>query len=118
MEQGAKQRLLNTIPAPVILAAQEAEIRRTTVQNQPRQIVWEPYLENTQHRTGGVAQVVEYLPCKCQALRKNPIQKKKKKTQKQPRLVEWCLPNSGGPEVQTPSAEVGKKKTCLTCVTL
>jgi hypothetical protein len=37
---------------PVTLATQEAEIRRITVQIQPRQIVCRPYLKNTQHKTG------------------------------------------------------------------
>jgi hypothetical protein len=42
----------------VILATQEAEIRRIMVQKQPRQIVLKIYLENTHHknRAGGVAQ--------------------------------------------------------------
>jgi hypothetical protein len=56
---------------PVILATQEAEIRRITVQSQPRQIVWEtPFRKNpslthtqththththTQGKAGGVA---------------------------------------------------------------
>jgi hypothetical protein len=35
---------------PVILATQEVEIRRITVQSQPRQIVPETYLENTHHK--------------------------------------------------------------------
>jgi hypothetical protein len=41
---------------PVILAAQEAEIRRIMVQNQPGQI--DPILKKTHHkeRAGGVAQ--------------------------------------------------------------
>jgi hypothetical protein len=43
---------------PVILAAQETEIRRVVIHQQVR-----PYLEKTQHkkRAGGIAQVVEYL---------------------------------------------------------
>jgi hypothetical protein len=49
---------------PVILATQEAEIRRTTVQSQPGLV--RPYLEKTQHkkRDGGVAQGVgpEFKP--------------------------------------------------------
>jgi hypothetical protein len=38
----------------VILATQEAEIKRIEVQSQPRQTVHEtrPYLKNTQHKTG------------------------------------------------------------------
>jgi hypothetical protein len=34
---------------PIILATQDAEIRRTAVQSQPRQIV-RPYLEKTHHK--------------------------------------------------------------------
>jgi hypothetical protein len=43
---------------PVILATQEAEIRRITVQSQPGQIVWETLSRKTLHknRAGGVAQ--------------------------------------------------------------
>jgi hypothetical protein len=40
---------------PVILATQEAEIRKITVQSQVCQII--PYLEKTQHKTG----LVEWL---------------------------------------------------------
>jgi hypothetical protein len=49
---------------PVILATQEAEIKRITAQGQPRQIVWKTLYQNTQHkkRAGGVAQVVERPP--------------------------------------------------------
>jgi hypothetical protein len=51
---------------PVILASQEAEIRRIAVQSQPRQIVLEtPSGKNsTQRRTCGVAQGVgsEFKP--------------------------------------------------------
>jgi hypothetical protein len=50
---------------PVILATQEAEIRRIKVQRQPRQIV-RSYLEKnpSQKRAGGVAQTVghEFKP--------------------------------------------------------
>jgi hypothetical protein len=44
--------------APVILATQEAEIRRLVVQSQPRQIVHKTLLRKTRHkkRAGGVAQ--------------------------------------------------------------
>jgi hypothetical protein len=46
---------------PVILATQEAEIRRLKVQSQPRQIIFESLSYNTHHnkRAGGVAQVVQ-----------------------------------------------------------
>jgi hypothetical protein len=56
---------------PIILATQEAEIRRITVQNQPRQqIVFETHLEKK--RAGGTAQGVD-PECKPQ------YHKKKKK---------------------------------------
>jgi hypothetical protein len=35
---------------PIILATREAEIRRIAVQSQPREIVCDPFLENTQHK--------------------------------------------------------------------
>jgi hypothetical protein len=45
---------------PIILAAQQAEIRRITVQSQPGQIVHETLSQKTHHknRAGGVAQGV------------------------------------------------------------
>jgi hypothetical protein len=43
---------------PVILAIPEAEIRRITVQSQPRQIACETLSEETHHSTGGVAQCI------------------------------------------------------------
>jgi hypothetical protein len=48
---------------PVILATWEAEIRRITVQGQPRQIAGEtPISKITRAKwTGGVAQAVEHL---------------------------------------------------------
>jgi hypothetical protein len=59
---------------PVILATQEAEIRRSAVQSQPRQIVPETLSRKnpSQKRAGGVAQGVgpEFKP---------QYQKKKKK---------------------------------------
>jgi hypothetical protein len=62
-------------------ATQEAEIRRTVVRGQPRQIVREPLSrENTSQKVaGGVAQGVEHLPSKCEALSANPCTTKKKK---------------------------------------
>jgi hypothetical protein len=42
---------------PVILATQEAEIRRITVQSQPRQIVQETLHQKTHHKKG----LVEWL---------------------------------------------------------
>jgi hypothetical protein len=52
-----------------IVATWEAEIRRITVQGQPKQIVYKtPISKITKLKwTGGVAQVVEYLLCKCKA---------------------------------------------------
>jgi hypothetical protein len=66
---------------PVIPATQEAEIRRIEVQSQPRQIVLEtlPQKYPTQKRAGGVAQMVKYLPSKCEAKFKSQSHKKKKK---------------------------------------
>jgi hypothetical protein len=54
---------------PIILATQEAEIRR----------IVRPYLEKnlSQKRACGVAQVVEHLPSKNEALSLNPIATKK-----------------------------------------
>jgi hypothetical protein len=66
---------------PVILATWEIEIRRIVVQGLPRQIVVRPHLQKiTRARwTGGVAQAIEHLLCKCKALISNrsPIQKNK-----------------------------------------
>jgi hypothetical protein len=42
---------------PIILATQEAEIRRILVQSQPRQIFMRPYLEKIHHKKG----LVEWL---------------------------------------------------------
>jgi hypothetical protein len=59
---------------PVILATQEAEIRRTTVQSQHRQIVCEtlPQKHPSQKRAGGVAQGVgpELKPQYCKKKKK------------------------------------------------
>jgi hypothetical protein len=54
---------------PVIPATQDAEIRKISVQGQPRQKA-RPYLKNTQHKKG-LAQVLEHLPNKCEALSSN-----------------------------------------------
>jgi uncharacterized protein YaiL (DUF2058 family) len=58
---------------PIILATQEAEIRRIKVQSQPGQITHEPYLEKPSTKIG--------LPMwlKVQALSSNPSTAKKKK---------------------------------------
>jgi hypothetical protein len=65
---------------PIILVTQEAEIRRIIVRSQPRQIVRETPSQKTYHkkRAGGVAQVVEHLPRKSEALSSN--KKKNRKT--------------------------------------
>jgi hypothetical protein len=67
---------------PIILDTWEAEIRRISIQGQPKQIVLEtpsPKLICAKW-TGGVAHAVECLLCKCQALSTNhsPTKKKKK----------------------------------------
>jgi hypothetical protein len=66
---------------PVILATQEAEIRRIAVWSQPRQIVCETmsWKNPSQKRAGGVTQVVEHLPSNGEALSSNPSTIKKKK---------------------------------------
>jgi hypothetical protein len=65
-----KQNSIHWIPTmhwwltPVILATEEAEIRKIVVPSQPWQTVYEILSQKTQHknRTGRVAQVVECLP--------------------------------------------------------
>jgi hypothetical protein len=58
---------------PVILAIQEAEIRRIMVRSQTWQIVCETLSQKypMQKRAGGVTQVVQYLPTKHEALSSN-----------------------------------------------
>jgi dihydroxyacid dehydratase/phosphogluconate dehydratase len=83
---------------PVILGTQEAEIRRFTIQSQPRKKKTKsaqanssrPYLKKIQYtqthttththtkKAGGVAQVVVYLPSKLEALSSNSRTVKKK----------------------------------------
>jgi hypothetical protein len=46
---------------PVILATQEAEIRRIKVQSNPRQIVHETLSQKTLHKKNGKTQVILYL---------------------------------------------------------
>jgi hypothetical protein len=62
---------------PVILATQEVEIRRVTVQNQPRQIVHETLSLKTHHKKGAdrVAQCVDRVQAPV-------LQNKKKKKKK------------------------------------
>jgi hypothetical protein len=71
----------------VILATQEAVIRRIMVQSQPRQIVLETLSQKhpIQKMASGVAQVVEYLPGKCKALSSSSSMPKKKKKKKKKR---------------------------------
>jgi hypothetical protein len=56
---------------PVILATQEAEIRKIMVQSQPRQIVWETLPQKYPLQKG----LVEWL--KIKALSSSPVWKKK-----------------------------------------
>jgi hypothetical protein len=66
---------------PVILDTRKAEIRRIVLSDQPEQIVLEnipwKYLTHTHTHThthtqaGGMAQVVQRLPSKCEALSSN-----------------------------------------------
>jgi hypothetical protein len=58
---------------PIILATQEAEIRRIMVQSQPRQIVSRPYLKTPFTQIG----LVEWL--KVKALSSSSSRAKKKK---------------------------------------
>jgi predicted P-loop ATPase len=73
----------------VILATQEAELRRVVVQSQPRQIVHEILSQKTHHkkRTGGVTQGVgpEFKPQYCKKKKNKPKTKKEtnKKSPKQ-----------------------------------
>jgi hypothetical protein len=69
---------------PVIPATQEAEMRRIMVGSQPRKIVAKlnPKKYSTQKRAGRVAQVIEDLPSKCEALSSNPTTRGGKKKQK------------------------------------
>jgi hypothetical protein len=65
---------------PEILATQEADIKRIMVQSQRWQIVPKTLFRKnpTQNRAGEVAEVVECLPSKCEALSSNPSNIKKK----------------------------------------
>jgi hypothetical protein len=55
------------------------------VQNQLKQIVLKTLSQeySAQNRTGRVAQVVEHLPSKCEALSSNPRTSKKKKKEEE-----------------------------------
>jgi hypothetical protein len=65
---------------PIILAAQEVEIRRMTVQSQPRQRVHKTLSQkySTQKSVGKVAQVVEHLHSNHEDLSSKPSTAKKK----------------------------------------
>jgi hypothetical protein len=70
------------VAQPVILATQEAEIMRILVQSWLVFLKARPYLKNTQYthkRSGGVAQVVEHLPKRSEALSSSPSKLKNKK---------------------------------------
>jgi hypothetical protein len=69
---------------PIILATQEAEIRRIKVRSQPGQTVCRTLLKNnsSQKEADGVAQMVECLPSNCEAPECKT--QKKKKNQKNP----------------------------------
>jgi hypothetical protein len=61
----------------------EAEIRKIEVQSQPRANSSQgPTSKKKKKRAGGVAQVVEDLPSKREALRSNPMLKKKQQGKK------------------------------------
>jgi hypothetical protein len=59
---------------PVILPTWEADVRRIAILSQLGQIFREIYLKNTQQKrkTGGEAQVVQFLPNKCETMSANP----------------------------------------------
>jgi hypothetical protein len=77
---------------PIILATWEADIRRITVQSQPRQTVCKTLIsKNTQHKKGLVEwRSVECLPSKYEALSSNYSMAKKRKVKKSPTE---CLTN-------------------------
>jgi hypothetical protein len=84
---------------PIILATQEAEIRRIVVRGQLEQIVHKTLFQKypAPKRAGGVAQVKEYLPNKHKALSSNLVLPKKRegkidrqKEREKQREREWC----------------------------
>jgi hypothetical protein len=58
---------------PIILATQEAEIKRIKIQNQPREKFVRPYLKKTHHKKG----LVEWL--KVEVLSSSPSTRGEKK---------------------------------------
>jgi hypothetical protein len=65
---------------PIILATQEAEIRRTEVQAAQTDSSGDPFSKNpSQKRAGGMVQVVEHLPSKHEALSSKAVTTKKKR---------------------------------------
>jgi hypothetical protein len=91
----------------VILATWEAEIQRLVVRGQPRQRVWEtPISKVTRTKwTGGMAQVVKCLLCKCETRMKpwveTPVTPKKKKKKQFPGLRPLLLSMSRNPYLLT-----------------
>jgi hypothetical protein len=75
------------MPSREPMATGETEIRRITVRSQPGQIVQEILSRKypTQKRAGRVAQVVEHLPSKYEALSSNSSTEKKKKERERER---------------------------------
>jgi hypothetical protein len=83
------------------LATQEAKIRRITVQGQPEQIVCKILSQKCpkQKRAGGVAQVVEHLPSRCEVLNSNPKDCQKKKKASSGMMVSVCTPSYSEVEI-------------------
>jgi hypothetical protein len=69
---------------PIILVTWEAEIRRITVQGQPKQIVHKTTISKIARakQTGHVALSVEHLFCKHKTLNSNPSSINKQQKQK------------------------------------
>jgi hypothetical protein len=74
-----------SVTTPIILATQEAEIRRIMVQSQPGQTAHEtPFQKHsTQNRASRVAQEVEHLPIKYEAPSSSPSTTKKRRKKKE-----------------------------------
>jgi hypothetical protein len=73
---------------PIILTTQETEIRRIHTQFKAslEKVLVRHYIKNTQHKkrwlAGGVPQVVEHLPRKCEVLSSIPSAAKNLKSKK------------------------------------